>query len=547
VIERSPHPDSTSPTDAAPAPLHAALQALPDPVVLLDGAGRIVAVNPAMTRFLATCGTDPRTHAPGADYVRGFRAMLGETSVAGHACAQSLRDRLDGRAGSPEMEYPCHRRGDRRWLAMTVTPFSHSGRGFFIATHRDVSSMRKALIERAHSEHQLRAALDGAGVSVWELDPRRDHATLGRSDRLLDFGPGSFPGTYRALLRSLHAEDRAAFDRVVRSAITGGAAPSLQFRTLRPGGEVRHILARGRVIRNADSRPRHMSLVCTDITERVERATIEGELESMRRAAKAMNRVLGVVAHELRTPLAGIRAGAECLLLDESVDPVAWRVGLKSIAENAAGMAQTIDTLLDAGRLTGSSPATPWEQVDPAELCAQAVDTVEALAVGGPSGTGRVRLETAVLPGCGRIAGDADGLRRMLVNLLGNAVRATRGGTVRLSAARADVPGPERWIDLSVADSGMGMTPAALAKLGEPFALSSTKAGDQGAHGSGLGLWICRIVAASHGGWLTVSSAPGRGTTMTARIRADLEAAVSGGVAPPPIRVAGDQLWEAAA
>jgi signal transduction histidine kinase len=117
--------------------------------------------------------------------------------------------------------------------------------------------------------------------------------------------------------------------------------------------------------------------------------------------------------------------------------------------------------------------------------------------------------------------GDANAVRRLVLNLLNNALKHTRGGFVRV-AARA-VAADVDWVELGVADSGAGIPPEIRARLGHAFALNAGMVGDHHVKGAGLGLAICKGVAAAHGGHLEVRSDVGRGTTVTARLRADLE------------------------
>ena len=85
------------------------------------------------------------------------------------------------------------------------------------------------------------------------------------------------------------------------------------------------------------------------------------------------------------------------------------------------------------------------------------------------------------------------------------------------------------WAEVVVTDTGSGIAPNVLARLGEAFALTSGVVGDRNfVGGAGLGLAICKGIVAAHGGTLLVESAVGAGTTITARLRTDLAEAADG-------------------
>jgi signal transduction histidine kinase len=106
-------------------------------------------------------------------------------------------------------------------------------------------------------------------------------------------------------------------------------------------------------------------------------------------------------------------------------------------------------------------------------------------------------------------------LRQILLNLLSNACKFTKEGEVRLRARR--VANGRDWIELAVADTGIGMTPEQQAKLFEEFTQADTSTA-QRFGGTGLGLAITRKLARMMGGDVTVKSHPGKGSVFTVRL-----------------------------
>ncbi|MBI5764810.1 MAG: GAF domain-containing protein [Planctomycetes bacterium] len=239
--------------------------------------------------------------------------------------------------------------------------------------------------------------------------------------------------------------------------------------------------------------------------------------ENLRGVLKAHEQLLGVVGHELRTPLAGLRAMSEFLLDDSGRQSAEFDTFLQGIHDEVIRMSQTVNDLLEVSRLNSGLAQWTWTPAEVSEICDRAMETVQPL-VDAKS----VSLEKDVQPDDLSMTGDAGAIRRLLVNLLENARKHTPTGSIRLGARESsDAVG--RWIEFTVHDSGEGMSADVSARLGEAFALNSGVVGESHVKGSGLGLAICRGIVAAHGGLVSVESAPGKGTRVQVRIRADLE------------------------
>lgn len=120
---------------------------------------------------------------------------------------------------------------------------------------------------------------------------------------------------------------------------------------------------------------------------------------------------------------------------------------------------------------------------------------------------------SAEMPSLPAIAGDADRLRQVLVNLVANGLKFTpRGGKLLVSAEQVR-DGGARWVEVTVADTGRGMDPADCARLFQPFSQGRNNAHGAASHrGTGLGLYIAKSIVDQHGGRIEAESLPGRGT-----------------------------------
>jgi len=245
----------------------------------------------------------------------------------------------------------------------------------------------------------------------------------------------------------------------------------------------------------------------TDVTED---RRIRDELERARAAAEAASeaksRFLATMSHELRTPLAAVIGFAEALLAGVGPAEVAEYAG--QVRDAGRQLLSLIDDILEVARAGGADEAAVAE-VDPvAVLAAMAATSRAAAEAAGLS----FEAETAsALP---RLRCDERRLRRILRALLDNAVKFTPpGGRVRLLAAPDEAGG----VVISVADTGIGMAPEDIPRAFEPFTQLDASLGRRFA-GSGLGLHLARLLAASIGASLTLESAPGEGTTATLRL-----------------------------
>jgi heavy metal sensor kinase len=224
-------------------------------------------------------------------------------------------------------------------------------------------------------------------------------------------------------------------------------------------------------------------------------ARVEGSFLQMRRFAAD-------AAHELRTPLTALKGGIEVALRAER--PVnEYRRVLTSSLEEVDRLVRLAEDLLLLSRLA-SDGRPPRARVDLEPILADVFEL--GVVLGQPRGVS-VRLRDSAPVA---VLGDAAAIRRAFRNLVENAVKYTpAGGKVELALERRDGDA-----DLVVSDTGVGMQPEDHERIFEPFVrLDAARARDTG--GAGLGLAIARSIVVSHGGTLTVESAPGAGSTFT--------------------------------
>ena len=270
-------------------------------------------------------------------------------------------------------------------------------------------------------------------------------------------------------------------------------------------------------LRDDNGRLVGIAKVTRDLTERrlaeEERARLLAEERAARAAAaaaeealRARDTFLAIAAHELKTPVTALRGIAQLLLRRQArgrLDPADLVVRLRRIEEATARLATLVEELLDVARLRGGQLPLTSAPLDLVALTADAV----ARAREGDEGTDRVALSTEM--GLAPIVGDAGRLEQVLTNLLDNALKYSSAGDPVAVVVRAAGDG----VQVSISDTGIGLPPGAAEAIFMPFGRAANAAAS-GVPGLGLGLYICRTIAARHGGRLWAESAgEGQGAT----------------------------------
>ena len=222
------------------------------------------------------------------------------------------------------------------------------------------------------------------------------------------------------------------------------------------------------------------------------------------------------MSHELRTPLNAILGYAELLREEaQALGQEAFEADLNRIHSAGSHLLSLINGILDLSKIEAGKLGLCPAPFDAAALSAEVIDTLRPLAAKNAN-----VLEADVPPDLGLICADALRVKQCLFNLLSNACKFTRNGTVRLRARR-DGPGGAAAGDFvfEVSDTGIGMSREEIERLFQAFAQAQDYT-TQRYGGTGLGLAISRTLCRMMGGDIAVESEPGKGSTFTMRLPA---------------------------
>jgi len=238
---------------------------------------------------------------------------------------------------------------------------------------------------------------------------------------------------------------------------------------------------------------------------------IQDKNRQLQMASENKSQFVSSMSHELRTPLNAIIGLTDMLVTN------AARFGTEKAQEplqrvNRAGthLLSLINQVLDLSKIEAGKLELNPQTVHLAPLINEVIGTAGQLAEQNKN-----RLVVDTQENLGALTVDPMRLRQILLNLLSNACKFTKEGEVRLGARR--VADGRDWIELAVADTGIGMTPEQQAKLFEEFTQADATTA-QRFGGTGLGLAITRKLARMMGGDVTVTSEPGKGSVFTVRL-----------------------------
>ena len=471
-------------------------------LTLLDLDGRVLEFSPPFVKmYVETTGVqrDDLIGRPVAEVMPEAAAAMTE-----------IFERLRAGASLVEGERSVHAASGHQLHLRTQATYWRGDAGEPIAvlfTHQDISGEVEARQARAESEAQLRAVVDNLPAQITLLDLEEERIAMLNAGVIKGAADDLGASVGRRYRDVLPPERLAVLERYIRRAEAAGGVCEEEMEytdgpQLGRTARIKHIIFR-------DGRGRRQLLwIAEDVTElresakALQRAAAEAEA-----ANRAKSEFLANMSHEIRTPLNGVMGVAGALA---KTALSAEQQEMVSLIETSAKTLETLlSDILDLARIEAGKMELRPEPFD----LATSVNACGALFDAAAQAKG-LDLEVAIAPAAlGAYVGDAARLRQILSNLLGNAVKFTEAGRVRLKvdARRGETTSELRF---EVSDTGIGFDAETKSRLFSRFEQADGSI-TRRFGGSGLGLSISRSLAEAMGGRLEGDAEPGVGAVFT--------------------------------
>jgi two-component system, sensor histidine kinase and response regulator len=500
---------------------------LSEHIAVLDASGVIVSVNQAWRRYAEANGDPTSAHtAVGTNYLEVCRRSeeRGVTAEAQRASA-GIQAVLNGDQPVFTMEYQCTSPDAPRWFTMQVSPVVGAKRGV-VVSHADITARKQAELSArmamreienrqfAMDQHAILAVTDLQGriTQVNDLfcviSGYKREELLGQDHRLINSGthPSSFFKNLWATLISGAVWHGEVCNRAKDGSLYWVSTTAVPLRDTE--GKIQRYMA----IRTDITQRKQAEARMVEAKERAERLNIElkGRIAQANdlalkaeRASEVKSAFVANMSHEIRTPMNGIMGMIEVLLNTPlNVEQADYA---RTAYRSAESLLAIINDILDFSKLEAQRLVLEQVAFDLHELIFQVAELFRSQLSGRP-----LEMLVAIATDVPRFAvGDPGRIRQILSNLVGNAVKFTEVGHIRIAVSWS-----QQAFVIAVSDTGIGIPTEHVDRLFTPFtqvdASYSRKYG-----GTGLGLAISRRFAVLMNGTLDLTSVAGQGSTFT--------------------------------
>jgi PAS domain S-box-containing protein len=494
-----------------------AIESIPEGFSLYDADDKLVIYNRRYRQMHGAGSVDVVNQGVSFETIARNAAASGEICGAEAQVETWVAERL-ARHRDPKGAHLV-RRADGRWIQINERKTDDGGT---VATYADITDLKQAEQAIQESERRLRVIAEAAPMAVLivTFDDGVIRYANQRFSQMFEIEGSSAVGLQAKVLYA----DPQHRERFVGALTEHGHVEGMEMLLKRAGGEEFWALMASQRI-EFEGRP----AMITGLADISDRKRMEGELHkaiwASEQATRAKSDFVASMSHELRTPLNAIIGYSEILFEDaQSAGRESETADLRKIQDAGKHLLGLIDNILDISKIEAGKMTLYLETFELRPMIDSVAATVTALA----NKTGNV-LVVNCADDIGTMHSDVTKVRQILFNLLSNACKFTRNGTITLTALRDTTEGID-WTEFQVRDTGIGMTPDQHAKVFEAF----TQADDSTTRtygGTGLGLAITKGFCRLMGGDVTLASEAGKGTTFLVRLpavtRATSDTAVS--------------------
>jgi PAS domain S-box-containing protein len=402
--------------------------------------------------------------------------------------------------------------GSYRWFLSRMKPIRANDGSIvrWIGTNTDITESLKAEDALRRSEQKLQLGIEVARVGIAEIDYATGLVALSKiacsiygldeSDNLI---------SRQRLHELIHPDDRGRFSDRVKEALSNPEAStiSIEHKILRRNGDIRWVEVRKRVLFDINSKVPRVTgavLALQDITEQKEfEINLQQARLSAESASRAKTEFLANMSHEIRSPMTAILGYAELLrgANDEDIEKI------KTIQRNGQFLLSLINDILDLSKIEAGKLQVDKVRFRPRGLIEEVTSLMNVRAI-----EGKIALQSDFKTWLPReVSGDPIRVRQILINLVGNAIKFTEEGEVRLVTSYDQL---NEKIRIDITDTGIGMEEETLRRIFRPFEQADSSI-VQRFGGTGLGLAISTRLAELMGAKIEVESVFEKGSTFS--------------------------------
>ena len=412
--------------------------------------------------------------------------------------------------------------GSLYWVDSIIAPFTNSDGHIdrIMSIRFDITARKKAEKELSHVTQRLSLALSGGDVGTWDYDLVNNILVWDKlMYRLYGITSDQFGGAYEAWHSCVYPDDKVRVGELIRIAVAGGPDYDTEFRITHPDGQEHYIRGRGVVHRDENGKPLRMIGTNWDVTEsRRQYQELQLAKEQAEAASKAKAEFLAMMSHEIRTPMNGV-IGMTNLLVKTNLDSQ-QREYAETVRSCGESLLTLINDILDFSKLEAGRVELESIPFSPAQI----IEEVVLLFTSQAEEKGLVLNYNLPNNLPARLLGDPTRIRQVLLNLVSNALKFTLKGSVSLEVTINHIDVERLQFAVAVRDTGIGMTPAQIARLGEAFTQADSST-TRRFGGSGLGMTISKAIIHLMNGVLQVESKPDQGSVF--RVELPLPVALS--------------------
>ncbi len=488
-------------------------EASAEAIIITDASADIVSVNAAFTTITGyseyeVMGRNPRFLASGRQDTEFYQRLWAILLHTGRWQGELINRRKDG------SDFDAH-------LSLSIARDAAGHVLYHVGVVADITNRKLNESQIAEQRRRLTDIIEGTNIGTWEWHIATGQVVFNeRWASMIGYNLDELePASIETWKQFTHPEDIKRSDNLL-NAHFAGTLPyyECEVRMRHKDGHWVWVLDRGRVSsKTPDGKPLLMSGTHQDISRQKEN---EATLVDARLQAEAANiaksRFLATMSHEIRTPMNGVLGMAQLLLIP-GLSANQCHEYASTILSSGQTLLALLNDILDLSKIEAGKFQLDDVVFEPGTLLHETTTLFS-----GAAQAKQLQINCEWLgPNQPKYRGDAHRLRQMLGNLVGNAIKFTSKGHVRIEGTEISRQDNDVLLEFSVSDTGIGVQSDKLDLLFKPFSQTDNSTTREYG-GSGLGLSIVRSLAEAMGGKVGVESIVGKGSRFWCRVRVQL-------------------------